>query len=109
MKSRIEVIRNIRLGLKDVKINKSNKFEEGIMENSCWEGYEPYGTKILDGREVPNCVPVEAKKVKEGFPIPSPSGNEDKDTYVSRCISEISGEYEQDQAVAICIGKWEGK
>ena len=109
MKSRIEVIRNIRLGLKDVKINKSNKFQEGDMENPCWEGYEPYGTKILDGREVPNCVPVEAKKVKEGFPIPSPSGNEDKDTYMSRCISEISGEYEQDQAVAICIGKWEGK
>lgn len=109
MKNRIEVIRNIRLGLKDVKINKSNKFQEGDMENPCWEGYEPYGTKILDGREVPNCVPVEAKKVKEGFPIPSPSGDEDKDTYVSRCISEISGEYEQDQAVAICIGKWEGK
>ena len=109
MKSRIEVIRNIRLGLKDVKINKSNKFQEGDMENPCWEGYEPYGTKILDGREVPNCVPVEAKKVKEGFPIPSPSGNEDKDTYMSRCMSEISGEYEQDQAVAICIGKWEEK
>jgi len=28
------------------------------MENPCWEGYEPYGTKIVDGREVPNCVPV---------------------------------------------------
>jgi hypothetical protein len=29
------------------------------MENPCWDGYEPYGTKLLDGREVPNCVPVE--------------------------------------------------
>jgi hypothetical protein len=28
---------------------------------------------------------------------------------MSRCISEISGEYEQDQAVAICIGKWQGE
>jgi len=97
MKNRIEVIRNIRLGLKDVKINKSNKFEEGEMENNCWDGYEPYGTKILDGKEVPNCVPIKAKIVKEGFPIPSPSGNEDKDTYMSRCMSEISGEYEQSQ------------
>ena len=44
---------------------------------------------------------------KEGFPIPSPSGSEDKDTYISRCISEISSEYEHDQAIAICIGKWE--
>ena len=24
----------------------------------CWEGYEQIGTKTLDGREVPNCVPV---------------------------------------------------
>ena len=28
------------------------------LEDACWEGYEPIGTKILDGREVPNCVPV---------------------------------------------------
>lgn len=24
----------------------------------CWEGYEQYGTKELDGREVPNCIPI---------------------------------------------------
>ena len=29
-------------------------------EGTCWEGYEPYGTKIVDGREVPNCVPIKA-------------------------------------------------
>jgi hypothetical protein len=29
-------------------------------KGTCWEGYEPYGTKILDGREVPNCVPIKA-------------------------------------------------
>ena len=27
------------------------------LEDACWEGYEPIGTKIKDGREVPNCVP----------------------------------------------------
>jgi hypothetical protein len=32
------------------------------LEDACWEGYEPIGTKILDGREVPNCVPMEAAK-----------------------------------------------
>ena len=32
--------------------------DDGEMENPCWEGYEPYGTKIKDGREVPNCVPI---------------------------------------------------
>jgi hypothetical protein len=34
---------------------------------TCWEGYEPYGTKIVDGREVPNCVPVSARKEKMGM------------------------------------------
>jgi len=32
--------------------------EEGSLEDACWEGYEAIGTKILDGREVPNCVPI---------------------------------------------------
>ena len=27
-------------------------------ENPCWDGYEQYGTKDMDGREVPNCVPI---------------------------------------------------
>jgi hypothetical protein len=28
------------------------------LEDSCWEGYEAIGTKELDGRTVPNCVPI---------------------------------------------------
>ena len=32
--------------------------EEGGLEDTCWPGYEAIGTKDLDGREVPNCVPV---------------------------------------------------
>ncbi len=30
--------------------------EEG--DDPCWAGYEQIGTKDLDGREVPNCVPI---------------------------------------------------
>ena len=26
----------------------------------CWDGYEQYGTKKKDGKEVPNCIPIEA-------------------------------------------------
>jgi hypothetical protein len=33
-----------------------------IEPNPCWSGFEPYGTKMLNGREVPNCVPVKNKK-----------------------------------------------
>lgn len=106
------MIRNIRLGLTDVKINKpSNK--KFIEPNPCGEeGYVAYGTKIgADGREVPNCIPdpEEMKKVvKEGFPIPSPSGSETDDEFISRCMKEISGEYEQDQALGICYSKLRG-
>jgi hypothetical protein len=38
---------------------------EGL-EDSCWDGYVAIGTKELDGREVPNCVPIkeEASKIQ---------------------------------------------
>ncbi len=71
--------------------------------------YEPIGTKILDGKEVPNCVPMEAKKVKQGFPVPSPEGSEDEQGFISRCMRDIGGEYDQDQALAICYSKWRGE
>lgn len=29
------------------------------MKAPCWDGYEQYGTKIVDGREVPNCIPIQ--------------------------------------------------
>jgi hypothetical protein len=35
-----------------------NLFAEDGLEGACWDGYEAIGTKILDGREVPNCVPI---------------------------------------------------
>lgn len=40
------------------------------LEDACWEGYEPIGLKINEeGREVPNCVPIQAamEKFKEEF------------------------------------------
>jgi hypothetical protein len=47
---------------------------------------------------------------KDGFPIPSPEANEDEDTYISKCIPEIIGEYpEEGQAYAVCKSKWDEK
>jgi hypothetical protein len=44
---------------------------------------------------------------KEGFPIPSPEG-EDENTFISKCISKIVDEYpEEGQAYAICKGEWD--
>lgn len=91
-----------------IKAMYGSKEEMEITPNPCWEGYEPIGLKD-DGS--PNCVPIkeEQAKVKEGFPVPSPSGDEKESDFMSRCMSEISGEYPQDQAVAICISKWNEK
>lgn len=76
-----------------------------IEPNPCWDGYEPIGLKD-DGS--PNCVPIKEKQSKQKFVIPSPSGNEDENTYISRCISEIGSEYDvEGQAYAVCKGKWD--
>lgn len=40
------------------------------------------------------------------MPIPKPSASESQNDYVGRCMSEIGGEYPQDQAVAICISTY---
>jgi hypothetical protein len=99
----INNLRQIRVELTKAKFNES-KLE--IEPNPCWEGYEPIGLKD-DGS--PNCVPIkdEQRKVKEGFPIPSPSSDEERDAYVSRCVSSIVDEYGQEQALAICITKYD--
>lgn len=97
----------IKLRLDTQKINKPKEMD--IEPNPCWEGYEPIGLKD-DGS--PNCVPIkeeQSKIKKEGFPIPSPSSNEEQDMYISRCISSIIDEYGQEQAAAICYAEWDKK
>jgi len=36
---------------------------EGL-EDACWDGYVAIGTKDLDGKEVPNCVPIKEEAAK---------------------------------------------
>ena len=105
MENRLEMIINLKLNNFEIKVPK----EEMIEPNPCWEGYEAIGLKP-DGS--PNCVPIkeeQSKVKKEGFPIPSPSGDDDEDTFIKRCMGEIGGEYDQDQALAICYKKYEDK
>jgi hypothetical protein len=95
---------------KEILASKMPKKEMEIEPNPCWSGYEPIGLKD-DGS--PNCVPIkeEQRKIKkEGFPIPSPSGDDNENDYIARCISEISGEYDAEgQAYAVCKAKWDEK
>jgi hypothetical protein len=98
---KIEQIIRIRKELFNDK--KPSKLE--IEPNPCWDGYEPIGLKD-DGS--PNCVPIKEEQSKEKFVIPSPNSNEDEQSYISRCISDIGSEYDQEgQAYAVCKGKWD--
>ena len=52
---------NIELKKKDK--NSSIPFGSGYdkieeKQGPCWDNHEMFGTKMLDGKEVPNCVPI---------------------------------------------------
>jgi len=42
--------------------SRPGKPDEFDLEEACWDGYEPVGTKRKDGRTVPNCVPMKNEK-----------------------------------------------
>jgi len=105
MSNRLEKIINLKLNNFEIKLPKK---KEMIEPNPCWEGYEAIGTKIVDGREVPNCVPIKENQSKQEFVIPTPSANESESEYIGRCMSAISGEYDtQEQALAVCYAQLE--
>jgi hypothetical protein len=44
--------------LREIQYRGIRLAEGDGLESSCWEGYEAIGTKELDGKSVPNCVPI---------------------------------------------------
>ena len=44
--------------LREIQYRGIRLAEGDGLEDSCWEGYEAIGTKELDGKSVPNCVPI---------------------------------------------------
>jgi hypothetical protein len=65
------------------------------LENACWKGYIAYGTKIVNGREVPNCVPenMEVENMENQTFAPY-----DWDT----CIKDMTERYGENAAPRIC-------
>jgi hypothetical protein len=58
-------------------------------ENPCWKGYEMVGTKTKDGKEVPNCVPMQKEDIdKDSMPCNKPrrtSSHKGKSHVVKAC------------------------
>lgn len=50
--------------IKNIIQEKKKKKKMSSEENPCWDGYEMIGTKMKDGKEVPNCVPIQKENVK---------------------------------------------
>lgn len=44
------------------------KESTGKLKDVCWKGYTAVGTKMKNGREVPNCVPVKEEHINERSP-----------------------------------------
>ena len=41
------------------------------------------------------------------MPLPEPRTGENQDEFISRCLEEVSGEFDdQDQALAVCFNQW---
>ena len=49
-----------------MKIGELVQQEMAGLEDACWPGYEAIGTKELDGKEVPNCVPIKDEMSDDG-------------------------------------------
>jgi hypothetical protein len=71
-------------GDKELLMDEKKSLTE-MEKNPCWDGYVAYGTKMKNGKEVPNCVPVseakglslkEAEKKKFSFPKDTPKEKE---------------------------------
>ena len=63
------------------------------LEDACWEGYIAIGTKDMDGREVPNCVPIKEEMEK----IQSEKGIN---------LAEEGGSYPWDECIADQIARY---
>jgi hypothetical protein len=73
------------------------------LEDACWEGYIAIGTKDMDGREVPNCVPIkeEASKIQmeKGINLAEGDGSYPWD----ECISDQTARYgDEETAKKVC-------
>jgi hypothetical protein len=85
----------------DTKFRGINLFAG--LEDACWEGYVAIGTKDMDGREVPNCVPIkeEMKKIQseKGINLAEDGGSYPWD----ECIADQVARYgDEETAKKVC-------
>lgn len=56
----MSLVDNPAIGIDWMAFSEEGECEDCFdLDEACWPGYEAIGTKIKNGREVPNCVPIE--------------------------------------------------
>lgn len=82
--------------------------KESVLQEDCWDGYRKDGTKMMNGRRVPNCVRkkgsvYEAEKTKGGKKV--------KDAYLTKNKSAMKREIDRVSKLKSddpsAYGKWE--
>jgi hypothetical protein len=73
------------------------------LEDACWDGYIAIGTKDMDGREVPNCVPIKDEMGKiqseKGINLAEGGGSYPWD----ECIADQTARYgDEETAKKVC-------
>ena len=63
----------------------------------CWDGYEQYGTKMKDGKEVPNCVKMSSDKTELDSFLEELGEEEDLDEWT--LIDERKVDYDDEEAL----------
>ena len=74
-------------------------------DDPCWDGYVQLGTKKKDGKEVPNCVPIEEAMEMDGVELIMEGGQCDgptkkasstrKDKKWMQCVKQEDGSYKR--------------
>ena len=66
-------------------------------EGPCWDGYEMVGTKEKDGKEVPNCVPVEEDldETSKCTKVTKKASSTRKGKKWMKCVKSDSGGYKR--------------
>ncbi len=81
-----------RQRLAEIVMEEINSIME--KEDPCWKGYEMVGMKDKDGRQVPNCVPLQ----KEGGKCDGPTKKASSDAKGKKwqqCVKQPDGGYKR--------------
>tara|TARA_R110000796_G_scaffold716_4_gene2705 strand:+ start:1105 stop:3150 length:2046 start_codon:yes stop_codon:yes gene_type:complete len=78
------------------------------LKEPCWDGYEQYGTKMKNGKEVPNCIPIEMSVELGSSIIENLKGEKVSDEWVLVDELDTDNKISDEDWAAICLKEKKG-